>query len=169
MTSLHRFRIVLCATLAIGLCASVTGAQTAGPATGTPGLTADQKDVIRTLRGMRRAQWARDVAAFEALTVEEFFEVDTTGATTTKVDWVRILRDEPPRVVVEPESPSAPLVLEPGQTLRIVGSTAVSVVIREGTPAAQRVQVVSVLVKQAKGWRVLFTNTQVLRDDVHRK
>jgi hypothetical protein len=169
MTCLDRLRIVLCATLVMGLCASVVGTQTAGPSTATPTLTNDQKDVLRTLRGMRRAQWSRDVAAFEALTVDEFFDVDTTGATTTKVDWLRILRDEPPRVVVEPESASAPLVLETGQTLRILGTTAVSVVLREGATSAQRVQVVNVLVKQAKAWRVLFTNTQIVRDDFRRK
>ena len=41
---------------------------------------------------------------------------------TTKVDWQRILRDEPPRIAVEPEAASAPIALNPGDTVRVVGT-----------------------------------------------
>jgi hypothetical protein len=142
--------------------------QTVPPPTsssGPPGLSDDERAVLRTLRAVTRAQWARDAAAFDALAVEEFVDLDPTGAATTKVDWLRILRDEPSRVAVEPKPVNAPLVLDQGQSLRVVDATAVSVEQRDGVAAGERVRVVSVLVKRAGSWRLLFTDTQLqLRD-----
>ena len=103
----------------------------------------------------------QDDAAFEALTAEEFFELDGSGTMTTKVDWQRILRDEPPRIAVEPEAASAPIALNPGETVRVVGTTAVALTQRQGATTGQHVRTVSVLVKGAGRWRLLFATSQV--------
>ena len=100
-------------------------------------------------------------AADSSLTAEEFFELDGSGTMTTKVDWQRILRDEPPRIAVEPEAASAPIALNPGDTVRVVGTTAVAVTQRQGATTGQHVRTVGVLVKGAGRWRLLFATSQV--------
>ena len=139
-------------------------AQESAPAsTGAPvqALTADQQAVLETLRQIAHAQVKRDVAAFGRLTADEFLHFGPDGSLTNKQEWLRILEDEPPRLVTPPEPLDVPVTLKPGTVVRVVGTTAVVVEAPAPTVKDQPTRVVTVLVNQNGTWRQLLVNRSV--------
>jgi hypothetical protein len=125
-------------------------------------LTSDQQAVLVTLRQIAHAHFKRDVATFGRLTADEFVHFDPDGSLTNKQDWLRILEDEPQRLTTPPAPLDAPLKLEPGMLIRIVGTTAVVAAAAPSAVEGQTARVVTVLVKRGTSWQQLLVNRQVV-------
>jgi hypothetical protein len=134
------------------------------PASTSPAqtLSADQQAVLVVVRQIAHAHFKRDVATFQHLTADEFVHLDPDGALTTKQDWIRILEDEPQRLVTPPEPLDAPPTLAPGMLVRVVGSTAIVVTTPPPAIKEQPGRVVTVLVKRGTGWQQLLVNRQIV-------
>lgn len=132
-------------------------------------MTPDHQDVLTALRRLERAQLNQDTATFHRLTADEFVHRGTSGALSSKREWLRAVEDAEKPSTTRQAPLDASATPAPGMVIHIAGTTAVVVTPSASDTDGQQGRVVTVLVKRGAEWQQLLVNRQVARGAVHQQ